>query len=172
VSDGAEAGFTSFVADGLELEISVAPAAIALDRSLPHVVAAAIRAANDMAGPKQGSVAVMIQDDESIRVLNGRWRKLDKPTNVLSFPAPDGPAGAGRHIGDIAISYETAAREAAAERKPLGDHITHLSVHGFLHLLGHDHVAEGDAARMEQLERDILARLGVPDPYVAQDARG
>jgi probable rRNA maturation factor len=89
---------------------------------------------------------------------------------VLSFPSPDNQAGPVRYIGDIAISHETAAREAAAEGKPLAHHIAHLSVHGFLHLLGYDHESDADAEAMEALERTILARVDVPDPYFVRDA--
>jgi probable rRNA maturation factor len=116
------------------------------------------------------ALAVMLTDDAAIRALNAQWRGLDKPTNVLSFPAPafvqgDGPA----HLGDIAIAYETTAREAREEGKPFAHHLAHLAVHGFLHLVGYDHEQEDDAETMERLERAILARLGIPDPYVTQD---
>lgn len=158
--------------NGLAVEIAVVPAAIALDASLARVIAAAIRAANEVAGPAQGSVTLVVDDDERIRRLNKLWRGADRPTNVLSFPSPAVQPGPARYIGDIAISHETAAREAEAEGKTLADHIAHLSVHGFLHLLGYDHVTDADATKMERLERAILARLGVADPYVAQEARG
>jgi len=85
-----------------------------------------------------------------------RWRYRRGAAN----PAP-------RHLGDIAIAFETTAREAKDEGKPLADHLTHLAVHGFLHLVGYDHESDADAETMEQLERDILARLNVPDPYLA-----
>ena len=159
-------------ADGLTLEIDVAPGAASLDAKLPALIAAAIAAANQVAGPAQGAVTVMVDDDERIRALNKLWRGLDKPTNVLSFPSPDTQPGPARTLGDIAISYETAAREAAAEDKSLADHVAHLSVHGFLHLLGYDHELDDDAEEMEGLERVILARIGVSDPYVAHEAEG
>jgi probable rRNA maturation factor len=113
-----------------------------------------------------------VDDDARVQALNKLWRGLDKPTNVLSFPAPDSPSGPARMLGDIAISYQTAAREAAAEGKTLADHIAHLSVHGFLHLLGYDHESDEDAEEMEGLERVILARIGISDPYVAHEAEG
>ena len=92
---------------------------------------------------------------------------------MLSFPSPDTQPGPGSAaIGDIAISYETAAREAAAEDKSLAAHVAHLSVHGFLHLLGYDHESDDDAEEMEGLERVILARIGISDPYVALEAEG
>ncbi len=126
-------------ADGLALEIGISPGAAALDAALPKVSAAAIAAANQAAGTAQGAVTVVVDDDARVRALNKLWRGLDKPTNVLSFPAPDTQPGPARMLGDIAISYETAAREAAAEGKSFADHMAHLSVHGFLHLLGYDH---------------------------------
>lgn len=105
--------------------------------------------------------SVLFADDAALEALNRQWRGKDKPTNVLSFPAPD---GAGT-LGDIAIAYDTVAREAQEQGKTIADHATHLLVHGLLHLLGYDHEADGEAAEMEGLERDILARLDVPDPY-------
>ena len=115
-------------------------------------------------------VSVLLCDDAAIAALNARWRGHEGPTNVLSFPAPrsEGNArGADQPtpLGDIAIAYETTAREAADHGKPLLDHLAHLAVHGFLHLLGYDHELEGEAERMERLERDILAEIGIPDPY-------
>lgn len=157
---------------GLALEIEVAAADGLVDATLAQVVASALGVANDVAGPRRGAVTVVIGDDERIRLLNKLWRGFDKPTNVLSFRYPDNQAGPLAYIGDIAISYETAAREAAAEHKPLLDHIAHLSVHGFLHLLGYDHEQDREADEMEHLERLILARVGIPDPYVAHNAEG
>jgi probable rRNA maturation factor len=159
-------------ADGLTLEIGVAADAAALDAKLGSLIASAIAAANQAAGPAQGAVTVVVDDDARIRELNKLWRGLDKPTNVLSFPSPDTQPGPERTLGDIAISYETAAREAAAEDKSFADHMAHLSVHGFLHLLGYDHESDDDAEEMEGLERIILARIGVSDPYVAHEAEG
>ena len=112
-------------------------------------------------------VAVMLTDDAGIRALNHDWRGIDKPTNVLSFPAVALPDGGSqpRALGDIAIAYETTRREATTENKPFGHHLSHLAVHGFLHLIGYDHETDVDAETMETLERQILARLGIPDPY-------
>lgn len=117
-------------------------------------------------------LALLLTDDAAVQRLNAQWRNIDQPTNVLSFPpAPAPGAGAGtKQIGDIAIAYETAAREAKDEGKPFADHVSHLAVHGFLHLLGYDHESERDAETMEQLERVILARLGVPDPYLTKES--
>jgi len=122
------------------------------------------QAAQAVRGKRAGRMlAVLLTDDAAIRKLNAAWRGVDQPTNVLSFPAPAdrGP------LGDIAIAFETTAREADAEGKPLAHHLAHLAVHGFLHLVGYDHESDADAETMEQLERDILARLNVPDPYLA-----
>ncbi len=159
-------------ADGLALEIGVAPGAALLDAKLAAIIASAIAAANQAAGPAQGAVTVVVDDDARIRALNRLWRGFDKPTNVLSFPSPDTQPGPARTLGDIAISFETAAREAAAEDKSLADHVAHLSVHGFLHLLGYDHESDDDAEEMEGLERVILAQIGVSDPYVAHETEG
>lgn len=116
-------------------------------------------------------LVVVLTDDAAIRTLNHQWRGFDKATNVLSFPAPDTPSDATvQHLGDIVIAFETLAREASDEGKPFHHHLSHLAVHGFLHLLGYDHESERDAEVMEQLERTILAKLGVPDPYASQDS--
>jgi probable rRNA maturation factor len=157
---------------GLAIEIDIAPGAASLDATLATVIASAIAAANQAAGPVQGEVTVVVDDDGRIRELNRLWRGFDKPTNVLSFPSPNVQPGPALTLGDIVISYETAAREAAAEGKSLPDHVAHLCVHGFLHLLGYDHESDDEAEAMEGLERDILARIGVSDPYVAQNAQG
>ena len=119
------------------------------------------------------AVAVLLTDDAAIRRLNAQWRGLDKPTNVLSFPpAASGLShhheGEARSLGDIAIAYETTACEADAEDKRFVHHLAHLAVHGFLHLMGYDHESEAQAEQMERLERVILARLGISDPYLAQ----
>ena len=115
-------------------------------------------------------VAIVLTDDSTIRELNRTWRGKDEPTNVLAFPT-DPQAGPHRLLGDIVIAFETLAREARAERKPFDHHLAHLAVHGFLHLCGYDHETARQAATMERLETAILARLGVPDPYIAR-ARG
>lgn len=125
-------------------------------------IAQAITALN---GRTDTELAVLLTDDAAIGRLNATWRGLDKPTNVLSFPAAEAPDS--HHLGDIAIAFETTAREASDEGKPLAHHVAHLAVHGFLHLVGYDHESDAEAETMEQLERDILARLNVPDPYLA-----
>ncbi len=120
---------------------------------------------------KDRMLAVLLTDDKTMRGLNAKWRNIDKPTNVLSFPpAANQQAGAVKSLGDIAIAYETTAHEAVEEAKPFADHLSHLAVHGFLHLLGYDHETESQAGEMERLERVILGRLGVPDPYSASES--
>ena len=121
------------------------------------------------AGSEAPGLAVLLGDDATVCSLNREWRGKDSPTNVLSFPAT-GPMRT-ESLGDLALAYETCAREAAAEGKTLADHLTHLVVHGTLHLLGHDHETETDAEAMEALETRLLAGLGVADPYrSAEDA--
>ncbi len=119
-------------------------------------------------------VSILLCDDVFIAGLNKQWRDRDAPTNVLSFPAGGAAGGlaAPPLLGDIIIAYETVAREAAEEHKSFQDHFTHLAVHGFLHLLGFDHVTDAEAEEMEGLERDILAVLGIDDPYLGARAEG
>ena len=140
------------------------------------VIHRAIEAAAEMADAETGDaeLAIMLTDDGGIRTLNQNWRGIDKATNVLSFPAlqPTGPAGpddAPRMLGDVAIAYQTTRREADEEQKPFDHHLSHLAVHGFLHLIGYDHENDGDAEAMESLEREILAQLGIPDPYADRE---
>ena len=117
------------------------------------------------------TLAVLLTDDAAVRRLNAQWRGIDKPTNVLSFPPAEMPGDARvKSLGDIAIAHETTAREAETEDKPFAHHLSHLAAHGFLHLMGYDHEKDGDAETMEQLERVILARLGMPDPYATSRA--
>jgi probable rRNA maturation factor len=140
------------------------------------VIHRAISAAAEIADADVGDaeLAVMLTDDSGIRTLNSNWRGIDKPTNVLSFPALQ-PTGAGasddapRMLGDIAIAFETTRKEADDEQKPFDHHLSHLAVHGFLHLIGYDHEKDDDAEAMESLEREILAQLGIPDPYAERE---
>ncbi|KPF62480.1 rRNA maturation RNase YbeY [Porphyrobacter sp. AAP60] len=119
--------------------------------------------------------SLLFTSDAEVHILNREWRQRDKPTNVLSFPMlergelealrPEGPPAM---LGDIALAYETCAREAAEKGVPLEAHAAHLIVHGLLHLAGHDHVdSDAQAEQMEALETAILAKLGIADPYGA-----
>lgn len=130
--------------------------------ALPDAEAVVQRAAMAALAETEGDLTILLTDDESVRALNRDYRSKDSPTNVLSFPAPE---TAAPHLGDIALSYGVCAMEARQQGKTLRQHLTHLTVHGVLHLLGYDHMSEADAEDMEGLERVILAGLGVPDPY-------
>jgi len=113
----------------------------------------------------EGEACLLLTDAARMQELNREWRGKDRPTDVLSFEA--GPE-ARPYLGDIAIGHETASRDAGEMGKPLTDHVAHLLVHGLLHLVGHTHESEEDAALMEGLERQALEKLGIPDPYFLQ----
>ena len=135
-------------------------------RSLARATISVAAAESGVSLTPGAELCINLADDAGVRGLNARWRGLDKPTNVLSFPAaPPAEIGGARLLGDIVLAFETLVREAADEGKPLADHYRHLVAHGFLHLLGFDHDDEVDAARMEAIETRILERLGVADPY-------
>ena len=114
-------------------------------------------------------VGIILTDDAEQRQLNRTYRGKDAPTNVLSFPMADPtapqPAGSPVLLGDVVLAFETVAREAAEQHKPIADHLRHLVVHGVLHLLSFDHESDADAAIMEAREVEILKGLGVPAPY-------
>jgi probable rRNA maturation factor len=149
------------------------------------VIRKAVAAAAKATSTSGSELAIVLTNDSAIRALNRDWRSLDAPTNVLSFPAipPRKPKSQAKNsraknpqakptrdaapslLGDIVIAYQYTAREAKAEGKPFSDHLAHLTVHGFLHLLGYDHETDAEAETMERLERKILAQLGLPDPY-------
>lgn len=110
-------------------------------------------------------ISIVLADDAFVRDLNRTWRGIDTPTNVLSFPAEDDEGQGPCLLGDVVLAYETVQREALAAGKQMLDHVSHLIIHGTLHLLGFDHEDEQEAIEMEALETAILARLGVCDPY-------
>jgi probable rRNA maturation factor len=135
--------------------------------ALPPVEAVVETAAKAALGAFEGDIVVLLTDDEAVRDLNARFRDKDKPTNVLSFPAPE---NAAPHLGDIVLAYGVCAAEAEAQGKTLADHLSHLVVHGVLHLLGRDHEDDAEAEEMEAEEREILAQIGVTDPYAADSS--
>jgi len=158
----------------LEIDVVVESSLWEAQPQAERIVQDAIAAAAEAVSETSGELAVMLTDDEAIRILNRDWRGLDKPTNVLSFPAADAGTDDATpvHLGDIAIAYETTRREAEAENKLFNHHLSHLAVHGFLHLIGYDHETDDEAEAMEDLERRILATLEIPDPYADQDGAG
>jgi probable rRNA maturation factor len=156
------------------------------ERICREAIAATLARVPDSHSLAQAEVSVLLADDVTVRALNASYRGRDRPTNVLSFPMFEdacargpGPSPAGTvPLGDIVLAFETVRDESHAEAKPLPHHVSHLLIHGCLHLLGYDHQNATDAAVMEELERDVLAQLGIPDPYagdatqVADAARG
>ena len=119
-------------------------------------------------GAMAPEISLVFTDDDDIRAINAEWRGQDKPTNVLSFPAyPLQPGGKpGPMLGDVILAEETLRREALDLGLSFDDHLTHLLVHGFLHLFGYDHMTDEEAAVMEGLEIRILAELGLANPYL------
>jgi len=145
------------------IEIEVEDAA--WTAALPEVEAVVLRAAKAALGTVEGDVVVLLTDDAGVRDLNARFRNKDRPTNVLSFPAAE---SAFPHVGDVVLGYAYCAAEAQAQGKTLSDHLSHLVVHGVLHLLGRDHEDDAEAEEMEAEEREILAALNVADPYAVE----
>ena len=166
--------------DAPALEVAVTVASPAWEAALPGAAArcrAAAAAAVAVAGlgAAAAEISVLLTDDAEMARRNRRYRGRRGATNVLAFPgggpAPEARTGAPPLLlGDVAVGFETVAREAAAWSLPLGDHLAHMVVHGVLHLVGHDHEAAAAAAAMEALETAALGRLGVADPYAAAAA--
>lgn len=146
---------------------------------LSALVTRAVHAVLDHAGLQNVELSLLACDDARIMTLNTDFRDKPTPTNVLSWPeedlsatqdgdaprAPSPDPNGTICLGDIALAYDTCTREADVQGKPMRDHVTHLLVHGTLHLLGYDHMRDADAAVMESLEVKLLGNLGVPDPY-------
>lgn len=157
--------------DGFQIDISVEAgdwqeAGLAPTAKRAMTAAFAIAPLEAVAGSE---VSLVFTDDASIRILNKQWRDKDKPTNVLSFPGsdPDGEVY-GPLLGDIILAYETVLRESEEQNIEFSDHLTHLLVHGILHLFDYDHQDDDEAELMEGLERQILASLDIADPYAEE----
>jgi probable rRNA maturation factor len=133
-------------------------------KNVKALVRQAISRARATLSAANAELAVILTDDPAIRRLNRQWRGIDTATNVLSFPTKHA-IGNPPLIGDIVLAYETVAREARTQRKPFTHHVAHLVVHGYLHLVGYDHESPKEAEEMEAIERKILQRLAIPDPY-------
>lgn len=158
--------------EGSSIDIDIRIAAAGWRTALPGpaaLVRRAVRAAlkAELPANAKTGLSILLTDDAEMRKLNAGWRAKDKPTNVLSFPADAAvnPAKPPAYLGDIALGLATCRREAKEQGKTLADHVTHLAVHGVLHLLGYDHMSDEEAAAMEPREVDILAGLKVADPY-------
>jgi probable rRNA maturation factor len=160
-------------APGATLEVEVVRHDEAWDaaRLTDAKLARAARAAFDAASPRRPGtyhVTVALTNDEEMRALNRTWRGRDAPTNVLSFPADEEICEPG-FLGDVVLAYGTARNEARDQDIELTDHVSHLVVHGVLHLIGFDHADDAQAEQMENLERKALASLGIADPYAEKD---
>ncbi len=153
----------------MSLTVEIEDAAWNVLPGLEDLATAAVRLALEGRGPR-GDVYVLFTSDAEIRGMNRDWRGKDQATNVLSFPATQDmplPQGEMPPLGDVVLAYETVAGEASSQGKRVTDHVTHLIIHGMLHLLGYDHETEDEAELMESEERALLARLGVSDPYTS-----
>jgi probable rRNA maturation factor len=150
----------------IEVEVEVDDWTRAVEDVEAVVESAAVAALEAGQGDADGGIVILLTDDETVRDLNARFRDKHRPTNVLSFPAAEMPGMAGpAPLGDIVLAYGVCAREAGEQSKSLRNHLTHLVVHGVLHLLGRDHMDDAEAEAMEAEERGVLATLGVSDPY-------
>jgi probable rRNA maturation factor len=137
---------------------------------IPDLIAAALTQAGR--SPEAGAVSIALLSNAEIHSLNKAFRGKDSATNVLSFPAAPAlpgqrhPSGPATFLGDVALAYETVTEEASAQQKPILHHAAHLIVHGVLHLAGFDHGHDAEAERMEDAERLVLSKFGIPDPYM------
>ncbi len=159
------------------IELAVEDERWGSEQDIAPLIQRAVDAALTACDQPAADVSFLLTDDAAIQVLNRDYRGFDKPTNVLSFPSAPMPTGENTEdapdfalfLGDIALSMDTIAREAVQEKKEFQAHLTHLVVHGVLHLLGYDHETEDDAQEMESLETEILHGLGLSDPYAPHD---
>lgn len=152
---------------GLEIDVRIDDAGWgSVGADCAAVIREAITTAAQRTDVSQGVVDVLLTSDAEMQRLNAQWRGIDKPTDVLSFPVGDAPQGqADPFLGDIALGLETCVQDARAMEREIARHVSHLAVHGFLHLLGYDHEESADAEAMEGLEVKILGDLGYPNPY-------
>jgi probable rRNA maturation factor len=135
-----------------------------------QTIRGALAAAATTLSTMDGEVAILLTDDDAIRALNWQWRGIDKPTNVLSFPAAVTQTSVGaKFFGDIVMAYETLVRECADEGRVFLHHLAHLTVHGFLHLIGYGHNVDAEADEMEGLESKIMLSINLPDPWLGRD---
>jgi probable rRNA maturation factor len=151
-----------------EIDIQVQSALWQAEPAAEKTVREAVAAAATLLSTSDGEVSIVLTDDSAIRALNRDWRGIDKPTNVLSFPAARADS-APSMLGDIVVAYETLKRECEDEDREFLHHLAHLTVHGFLHLLGFDHQTDAQAEKMEGLESRIMTLMKLPDPYLARD---
>jgi len=159
----------------LEIEIDLADpcpqwrkALPGIDKLCQNAALAALAVCGKAVSGAKAELSLVLADNAALRELNREFRGQDKPTNVLSFPASEKPQPGAPMVllGDVVLAYETVAREAQVQGKSLAEHTAHMVVHGVLHLLGFDHERGGsEAERMEALETQILAKLGIPNPY-------
>lgn len=147
-----------------EVEIDIVQEAEGWPQDIAASAEQAVQAAFAVAQDKPQALTISLSDDAHLAQLNAQFRDKAGPTNVLSFPF-EGPLGEDAYLGDIAIAYETVAKEAKAEGLSIADRTAHMVVHGVLHLLGHDHLEDGEAEVMEALETAALATLGIKNPY-------
>ncbi len=140
------------------------------EKLVSTAVATAVKIAN-LPIPDEAELSVVLSDNQHVRELNRQWRNIDKPTNVLSFPTTEIQPGEVPDVllGDIIIAHETVEQEVLQMGKPFNDHFVHLVVHGLLHIFGYDHNNDKNAEIMENIERQCLEALGLPDPYCEQD---
>jgi probable rRNA maturation factor len=153
----------------VEIDVRVEAGDWPAPASLGKLVRRVVDAAASSLGPwpeAGGELSLLFTDDAHVRDLNRRFRQIDRPTNVLSFPAPTSIGGG--IFGDIVLAWETLRREADAQDLTIEAHLAHLILHGFLHILGYDHVDDAEALTMERLETEILASIGVADPYARE----
>lgn len=159
----------SALPDGFVIDVNLEAGSWPGEKDLVRLADAAIRATlstGELQVADNSEVSLLFTDDDAIRKLNGQWRDKDKPTNVLSFPGSDPVDDVyGPLLGDIVFGFETIEREARDMGVDFSDHLSHLTVHGLLHLFDYDHQTDEEAELMEGLEKTILASLGIDDPY-------